>query len=75
MCLTLVACSFQATTFSILTITETESALELCYISFVDFFIKSLHFFGKFIPNIYITTSKKYITMWKAEETLGPNFP
>ena len=53
MCLTFAVYSFQVTLDPLqsLQFTETESAPELFYIPFVDFFIKSLHFFGKFIAN------------------------
>ena len=65
---------------------NTESTLELCYIPVVDFVIKSLHFFGKFmekttnLENNRPALCRDYIfqsilARLKAEETLGANFP
>ena len=53
MCLTFGVYSSQVT-LGPLTITETESAFEVCYIPFVDFFIRGLHFVATFIANTII---------------------
>ena len=54
--------------------------------SIVDFFIKNLHFFGKFIANTASLDNNRPVSdrydnfrsvlvMLKAEKALGPNFP
>ena len=57
--------------------TEKESAFEVCYVPFVYFFIKSLHFYGKFIANTAIgpfsdvRTSHSVLALLKAEPNFG----
>ena len=62
MCLTFGVYSFQVT-LGPLTITETESAFEVCYIPFVayDFFMRGLHFVGTFITNTMILDENRLV--------------
>ena len=80
MCLTFAVYSFQVTLDPLQSwqFTETESTLELYYIPVVDFFIKSLHFFGKFIAkktNLENNTPafyRDYIFQSKPRKRWGP---